>query len=215
MVEWLLQGLLARGAVVFPFLVLGLVGAMLLVGRHDRFFLPRRWWRILLDLVLAAVLGVVLFAAYFVSTVHTALVARTSRLEFVLLDDGSMHRLDDYRGKVVVLNYWATWCDPCREEMPELNRFATEYAPRGVVVITVTDETPAEVSRYESTAGPLRSVRATFDSEAESRPSGAIAAVAYQGRPTTIVLDRDGAVRELLIGPQSHDAFVHAVERHL
>jgi len=57
---------------------------------------------------------------------------------FTLRDvDGREHRLADYRGKVVVLNFWATWCDPCREEMPALDRLAAKLAGRPFAVLAV------------------------------------------------------------------------------
>ncbi|MBA3974787.1 MAG: hypothetical protein C0504_11295 [Candidatus Solibacter sp.] len=50
---------------------------------------------------------------------------------------GALHSLSAYRGRVVVLNFWATWCKPCRRELPALDRIAREYAPRGVTVLGV------------------------------------------------------------------------------
>src|SRR3970040_1477469 len=58
-------------------------------------------------------------------------------------DDGGVVALADFRGKIVVLNFWATWCLPCIEEMPSLKRFAEKYADQGVQVIGVSlDEDP-------------------------------------------------------------------------
>ena len=58
-------------------------------------------------------------------------------------DDGQVLALADYRGKIVVLNFWATWCGPCIEEMPSLNRFTEKYAGKGVDVVAVSlDEDP-------------------------------------------------------------------------
>ncbi|MDH5300650.1 MAG: TlpA family protein disulfide reductase [Gammaproteobacteria bacterium] len=58
---------------------------------------------------------------------------------------GREHRLQDYRGQWVVVNYWATWCVPCRTELPELQAFYTKYRHRGVMVIGVNyEDTPQE-----------------------------------------------------------------------
>jgi peroxiredoxin len=54
--------------------------------------------------------------------------------------DGKTYSLDKLRGKVVLLNFWATWCPPCRKEMPDLEKLYRELAPKGFVVLAVSDE---------------------------------------------------------------------------
>ena len=63
--------------------------------------------------------------------------------------DGKPHRLQDYRGKVVLINFWATWCGPCREEMPSLNRLRASLAGRPFVVLAVNlAESEARIRRF-------------------------------------------------------------------
>lgn len=82
-------------------------------------------------------------------------VSRTAASNFTLKDlNGGEWSYADHRGKVVVVNYWATWCPPCRFEMPGLVRVANEYQPRGVVMVGVTvDEdltaVPAFIEKYQ------------------------------------------------------------------
>jgi thiol-disulfide isomerase/thioredoxin len=58
--------------------------------------------------------------------------------------DGKAFKLSDYAGKVVVINLWATWCGPCRVEIPELIKLSNEYKSRGVELIGITNEDPVE-----------------------------------------------------------------------
>lgn len=92
----------------------------------------RPWLPILLTLVLAGPLA-------------TSALAQAPDFE---LEDlaGRSHRLSDYRGNWVVVNYWATWCPPCLEEMPELAAFHERYRDHGVVVLGVNME---EIERTE------------------------------------------------------------------
>ncbi len=55
--------------------------------------------------------------------------------------DGTRHRLHDLRGKVVFVNLWATWCPPCREEMPSMVRFYQQFKGRGVEILAVSEDT--------------------------------------------------------------------------
>jgi thiol-disulfide isomerase/thioredoxin len=118
-------------------------------------------------------------------------------------------RVADLRGDVVVLNFWATWCGPCRAEMPDLNVLADRYAARRVSVLAITDETPDRIALFEQKVLPLRMHVATFRSD---QPHGALATMAYGGRPTTVVLDREGRVRDVLIGRQSYERLSRAVD---
>jgi len=63
--------------------------------------------------------------------------------------DGRPHRLEDYRGKVVLINFWATWCEPCRAEMPSLNKLRAALAGRPFVVLAVNLAEPeSRVKRF-------------------------------------------------------------------
>jgi cytochrome c biogenesis protein CcmG, thiol:disulfide interchange protein DsbE len=103
--------------------------------------------------------------------------------------------LDDYRGRVVVLNFWASWCAPCRDEAPLLQRWHRRIAPRGGTVLGVdaldaTDDAREFVRRFGITYPNVRDV-----SGARLRPFGI---AAY---PETFVLDRRGRIAALVRGP--------------
>ena len=63
--------------------------------------------------------------------------------------EGQAHRLEDYRGKVVLVNFWATWCDPCRAEMPAMNQLRASLAGRPFAVLAVNlAESESRIRRF-------------------------------------------------------------------
>ena len=70
-------------------------------------------------------------------------------LRFRLVETNQEKRLGDYKGKVVILNLWPTWCPPCLEELPELNRLQEKYRSDGLVVVTISDERREPLQRFE------------------------------------------------------------------
>src|SRR5207249_7236991 len=103
--------------------------------------------------------------------------------------------LEDYRGRVVVLNFWATWCPPCVEETPSLERFAEKMRPAGVTVIGVSVDQDQEAIEKFALAFHL-----TFSI---ARDPDQVLAGRYGTFkfPETYILDRSGRVAEKIIGP--------------
>ena len=104
-------------------------------------------------------------------------------------------RLSDYRGKVVLLNFWATWCPPCRAEMPELIAWQKQYGGRGLQIIGLT-QPPL---RRASVRRLARHLRVNYPLALGSRRAARLFGVG-EVLPTTIVIDRDGRVRERILG---------------
>ncbi len=108
--------------------------------------------------------------------------------------DGSRVRLADLRGRPVVINFWATWCPPCKEELPHLQSAAAAYGPQ-VVFLGVDNAEPADtVGAFVRANGVSYTIL--------TDPSAAIARL-YQvnGLPTTFFVDRDGVIRDMMMGP--------------
>src|SRR5215510_8282432 len=85
------------------------------------------------------VLTVALVFAIYIGMHEKVVVAGDSAPEFsIKADNGRTISVPDFGGKVLVLNFWATWCPPCVEETPSLSRFAADYAPSGVVVLAIS-----------------------------------------------------------------------------
>jgi thiol-disulfide isomerase/thioredoxin len=111
-------------------------------------------------------------------------------LAFLQVADNAPRALRELRGKVVVLNLWATWCQPCREELPALNRLQSTYADRGLQVVTVSDETPA----------PLRKFAAQHPFQTLNVYTSRLGWFDVPVRPVILVIDRQGNVRRAVIG---------------
>jgi thiol-disulfide isomerase/thioredoxin len=80
--------------------------------------------------------------------------ADVAKADFTLNDlNGKAHKLSDLRGKVVLVNFWATWCPPCRREMPDLDKLQTRFAPQGLVVLSISDEDQAKVGPFIASSG--------------------------------------------------------------
>ena len=188
-----------------------LFGGLILVALAGAIALVRgRRWRVLrwAGVVVLTGLGVLSASAlYAATTIRHTISDRVNRLSFTTIDDGVTHTLRDYRGKVVLLNFWATWCPPCRAEMPDLNRLSDE---KRATVVTVTDEDPSTVRLFEQKIIPLRTIVGTFH---DQPPASGLRKAAYTGRPTTVIVDREGNVREILIAGQSYATFAKAIER--
>ncbi|PYS48606.1 MAG: hypothetical protein DMF68_12600 [Acidobacteria bacterium] len=108
---------------------------------------------------------------------------------------GRTVRLNEYKGKVVLINFWATWCPPCRAEMPDLIRIQREYQSKGLQVIGVTypPETINEVRRF------IRKLRVNYPIALGTKETKALFDQT-DTLPLTIVIDRAGKVRERIEG---------------
>ncbi|MET0645083.1 MAG: TlpA disulfide reductase family protein [Pyrinomonadaceae bacterium] len=109
--------------------------------------------------------------------------------------EGRTVRLSDYRGKVVLINFWATWCPPCRAEMPDLVKLQREYGKAGLQIIGVTypPERRALVRRFTRRLKvnyPI--VLGTRETKAGFSPDETL--------PLTVIIDRGGTIRGAIAG---------------
>ena len=115
--------------------------------------------------------------------------------------DGNRHRLSELRGKVVVLNFWATWCGPCREELPSLEALYRDLRDRGFEVLAINQwETPDQVFSYMGQIDVFPTFPILFD-----RDSHVSELYGIRGLPTTLVVDRQGRVVYRAIGGRNFD----------
>jgi cytochrome c biogenesis protein CcmG, thiol:disulfide interchange protein DsbE len=123
--------------------------------------------------------------------------------------DGQVIRLQDLRGKVVLLNFWATWCPPCKAEMPDLNALQQKYgAERDFVVLGINDEEgAADVAAFaerEGIAFPL-----LLD------PDGRVIEKLFDVRylPTSMIIDREGNIRDTWRGQIAREAMLARLQK--
>jgi peroxiredoxin len=119
--------------------------------------------------------------------------------EFVLQSvTGQTRKLSNFRGKVVLVNLWATWCPPCIAELPVLDRLSVEYAERGLVVFGVAGDEDVQAVKNFLAKSPVQF-------EALLDPNGAIGTqYGITGYPETFFVDRQGRLQDKIIGPLPH-----------
>ncbi len=118
------------------------------------------------------------------------------------LDDlqGQTHRLSDYRGRVVVVNFWATWCPPCRAEMPSLQRAWAQTQAEGIVWLAV-DVGEGEDQVFAFSGEHRYRFPILLD-----RDAAALGRWPVKGMPTTLVVDPQGRIAYRAIGGREWDA---------
>lgn len=110
--------------------------------------------------------------------------------------DGGSHAMSDYRGKVLLVNFWATWCAPCREEMPSLDAVQAELGGDDFEVLTVAAgrNPPEAIARFFDEEGIENLPRLTDARMELARSFGVM------GLPVTVLVDREGREAARLIG---------------
>lgn len=115
--------------------------------------------------------------------------------------EGNMQTLEQWRGDILVINFWATWCPPCREEMPELSRLHEHYQEKGVTVLGIAAEEAAKIREFTQetkVSYPLLAgdMEAMNFGNALGNNRGVL--------PYTVILNRDGSVVKTYFGQVNH-----------
>src|SRR5436190_257434 len=114
--------------------------------------------------------------------------------------DGSAFRLKDLRGRVVLLNFWATWCIPCRSEIPSLSAMQKDLDSRGLSVVGVSyDDTADLIQLFQ------KDIPQSYQIVLGGRDVGS--QLPASPLPTTYIIDRQGRIREKMIGERTREAF--------
>src|SRR6266566_975406 len=119
---------------------------------------------------------------------------------------GQPFTLGQLRGNVVLLNFWATYCIPCREEIPVLNAMQHELEPRGLKIIGASlDDTVAGIESYQKEVRKFDYPILVGGDEAKAKFGGTVL-------PTTYLIDRDGRIRQRIVGARDREGWEAAVK---
>ena len=164
----------------------------------------------------APLLTLLLFAAACSTTAPAASAVkpmdkRRAAPNFELKDaDGKTVKLSDYRGKVVLLNFWATWCGPCKVEIPWFVDFETQFKDRGFAVLGVAmDDEGWEIVRPYVQAKKVN-YRVMVGNDSVATLYGGV-----ESLPTTFVIDREGKIAAVHVGLVSKSEYANDIEQLL
>jgi len=107
--------------------------------------------------------------------------------------DGQVFDLSKMRGKVVLVNYWATWCGPCKKEMPTLNEFYRRHHSEGLEIIAISTDRPEDYGKMREMSRTLAYPTALFEKVSDNGFG------APEGFPLTYVIDSNGIVRDKFV----------------
>jgi thiol-disulfide isomerase/thioredoxin len=128
-------------------------------------------------------------------SVETGLSPGQKAPDFELYDlDGNVHKLSDYKGDPVVVNFWATWCGYCRAQMPYLDEIQKEWKEKGLVVLAIdVNESKSRVVEYIESSGYTMTVLLDSASTVSRR-------FGVTGYPTNYFIDEDGIIQSRIPG---------------
>jgi thiol-disulfide isomerase/thioredoxin len=126
----------------------------------------------------------------------------TAKFDFVLKDHRNVPiRMADYKGKVVLLNFWATWCGPCKVEIPAFVELYDQYKDKGLVIVGVSiDDTPEQLQAF------MKEYRINYP-VLQMTPDVETAYGPFYGYPTSFFIARDGSICLKHLGPATKEQF--------
>ena len=116
--------------------------------------------------------------------------------------DGKVFSSEELKGKVVIIDFWATWCPPCRTEIPGYIQLQKKYAAEGLVIVGISVDTdgPEVVRKYMKDVGINYQIVMADDQIQELFAP-------IQGYPTTLIIDRDGKIRDRKLGREPTEQY--------
>lgn len=141
--------------------------------------------------------------------------------DFTLADlKGQKISLSDLKGKVVLLNFWGTWCGPCKREIPDFVSLSKKHKKNGLEIIGVTlsSGSPEKIQdfsqKWEINYTLLTDINGN-ETQLVTARYGQATSQPITGIPTTFIIDRDGYIRQRYVGPRSEEVFYKDLEPYL
>lgn len=157
---------------------------------------------------LTLVIGMFGYFAYSLVNKGTKTDVGDQAYNFSLPDlDGKPTRLSDYKGQITILNYFATWCAPCKDEAPELDAFVKDYGEKYKLIMVNRGETRDRVKKFLKTYN----TPATYVFDSTSKVSKIYNVT---GQPETFVIDKKGVIREHYNGPVTEMQLYNYVKKY-
>mgnify|MGYP001277913878 CR=1 FL=1 len=141
--------------------------------------------------------------------------------DFSLADlDGNTITLQQLKGKVVLLNFWGTWCGPCRKEIPDFINLSKKYKQDGleIVGVTLTSGPPENIKAFADKWGInyklLTDIKGN-ETQTVTALYGQATGKRITGIPTTFIIDRQGVIQKRYVGPRSEAIFYNDLKKYL
>ncbi len=163
--------------------------------------------------IMSVVLGALIYMTNFPLKPMVSSVAKVQKnigqkvydFDFIDVRKDSTYKISDFAGKVILLNFWGTYCGPCREEFPDLKRIESDH-PDKVWVIALSDENRERIMKFvQKVESPT--IVGSFASgkwiDLETF------------RPLTIIIDKNGIIREYMFGKKDYNFFKSVIDKHL
>ena len=131
----------------------------------------------------------------------------TAKFDFVLKDEHNRPvKMADYKGKVVLLNFWATWCGPCKVEIPAFVELYAQYKDKGLVIVGVSvDDSPEQLQAF------MKEFRMNYP-VLQMEPDFETAYGPFYGYPTSFFIARDGSICKKHLGPATKEQFEREIK---
>ncbi|MFQ6678326.1 MAG: peroxiredoxin family protein [Fidelibacterota bacterium] len=133
---------------------------------------------------------------------------------------GEIVSMDDLKGKVILLNFWGTWCGPCRKEIPDFVKLYEKYHKDGLEIIgvTLTSGSPDKIETFMSQWKMNYTILTDIgnnETQQVTADYGRAVGQPITGIPTTFLIDRDGYIVKSYLGPRSEEIFYHDLKPYL